>query len=84
MKLFTFSIMHPAAEDGPLTAIVPAASESAARKLLATEFFFNQDLVNGYMFDVKLVRSAELPLSMKRLNVITVQLPDGRMMEKAF
>ena len=84
MKLFTFSISHPAAETEPSIVTVPADTEDAARFLLDREIFFKQDLVNGYMFSVNLIRSAAVPSSVKSLNVITVQLPDGRVMEKAF
>ena len=84
MKLFTFSVSHPQAEESAITAVVPARNVEDARYLLDKEFFFAQDVVNGYLFDVEFIRSADIPQSMKRLDVMTMHLPDGRVMEKAF
>ena len=84
MKLFTFSISHPQSEDSSITAVVPARTVEDARYLLDKEFFFAQDVVNGYLFDVEFIRSADIPRSVKRLDVMTMHLPDGRVMEKAF
>ena len=84
MKLFTFSISHPQSEDSAITAVVPARNVEEARYLLDKEFFFAQDLVNGYMFDVEFIRSADIPRSMKRTDVMTMHLSDGRVLEKAF
>lgn len=84
MKLFTFSISHPQTEEKSVTAVVPARTVEDARYLLDKEFFFAQQLVNGYMFDVEFIRSAEAPPSMKRFDVMTVHMQDGRTFEKAF
>lgn len=84
MKLFTFNITHPAAEDGTLVAVIPARNVEEARFLLDREFFFAQDTVNGYMFDVEFIRSASIPKDMTDTNSMRVHLPDGRVMEKAF
>lgn len=84
MKLFTFNISHPQAEESTITAVVPARNVEDARYLLDKEFFFAQELVNGYLFDVEFIRSADVPRSMKRTDVMTMHLPDGRVMEKAF
>jgi hypothetical protein len=83
MKLFSFRVTHPQAEESAILASVPARNVEEARYYLDREFFFAQDLVNGYMFDVEFVRSADIPRSVKS-DVIVTQLPDGRVMEKAF
>lgn len=85
MKLFTFRLFHPqAAEAEGVVATLPARSKKHAEEILAREFFFSQTLINGHMFDVVFVRSAEIPASAEVKNVITVQTPQGSVFEKAF
>lgn len=83
MKLFTFRIIHPQAEESAIVASVPARTVEDARYILDKEFFFAQSLVNGYLFDVEFIRSADIPSNVRR-DVIVTQMPDGRVMEKAF
>jgi hypothetical protein len=90
MKLFTFKLDHPQAENygEGVIATLPARSRKEAETILAKEFMFHDNSpVNGYMFDVTFIRSADLPaasaFSMPD-KVIRVQTPDGGIWEKAF
>jgi hypothetical protein len=90
MKLFTFKLDHPQAENygSGVIASLPARSRKEAEAILAKEFMFHENSpINGYLFDITFVRAAELPAASAfavEEKVIRVQTPDGGVWEKAF
>lgn len=84
MRLYTFTLHHPQASDSDgVIATLPASSKQEAQRILSKEFFFNQELVNGYLFEANFLRVADLPEGVAPDKVIRVQTSTG-VFEKAF
>ena len=76
MRIYTFELAHPSLTTRPAIATLPAESRQEAELLVNREF--------SKILNVKFVRTAELPGSYNYRRVITVQGPDGQIVEKAF
>jgi hypothetical protein len=76
MRIYTFELAHPQGLTRPAIATLAAESKQEAELLVNREF--------AKVLNVKFVRTAELPGNYNYRRVITVQGPDGQLVEKAF
>jgi hypothetical protein len=76
MQIYTFELAHPSHAMRPAIATLAAESRHEAELLVNREF--------AKVLNVKFVRAADLPAGQNFRRVITVQGPDGQIVEKAF
>lgn len=83
MLQFFFEVHHPQADIEPLSLLITAESEEAARAILSKEIFFAQDIINGHLFDLVLIAADRIDET-DHVRLITVKTPDGEFLQKAY
>lgn len=75
---------HPLIEGGAKVSIIARDREEAVANL-ENHFFFNQDAINGYLFDLVDLYVAELPTGFEpEVNEIMIEDTKGRQWTKIF